>query len=63
MIMAIERKFIEDSLLRYKITEYMKKALSNAGFSGLTIQKTPLITLINAEVTNPGRIIEGEVKL
>jgi small subunit ribosomal protein S3 len=57
MIMAIERKFIEDSLLRYKITEYMKNALSNAGFSGLTIQKTPLITLINAEVTNPGRII------
>jgi len=57
MIMAVERKFIEDSLLRYKITEYMKNALSNAGFSGLTIQKTPLITLINAEVTNPGRII------
>lgn len=55
--MAVERKFIEDSLLRYKITEYMKNALSNAGFSGLTIQKTPLITLINAEVTNPGRII------
>jgi len=55
--MAIERKFIEDSLLRFKITEYMKGALSNAGFSGLTIQKTPLITLINAEVTNPGRII------
>ena len=55
--MAIERKFIEDSLLRFKITEFMKDALSNAGFSGLTIQKTPLITLINAEVTNPGRII------
>jgi small subunit ribosomal protein S3 len=55
--MAIERKFIEDSLLRFRITEYMKEALSNAGFSGLTIQKTPLITLINAEVTNPGRII------
>lgn len=55
--MAIERKFIEDSLLRFKITEFMKSALSNAGFSGLTIQKTPLITLINAEVTNPGRII------
>ncbi len=55
--MAVERKFIEDSLLRFKITEYMKDALSNAGFSGLSIQKTPLITLINAEVTNPGRII------
>lgn len=55
--MAVERKFIEDSLLRFRITEYMKGALSNAGFSSLTIQKTPLITLINAEVTNPGRII------
>jgi small subunit ribosomal protein S3 len=55
--MAVERKFIEDSLLRFKITEYMENALSSAGFSGLTIQKTPLITLINAEVTNPGRII------
>lgn len=55
--MAIERKFIEDSLLRFKITEFMKTALANAGFSGLTIQKTPLITLINAEVTNPGKII------
>ncbi len=55
--MAVERKFIEDSILRFKITEFMKGELARAGFSNLTIQKTPLITLIMAEVTNPGRVI------
>ena len=55
--MAVERKFIEDSILRFKITKYMKNQLSRAGFSKLNIQRTPLITLITAEVTNPGRVI------
>ncbi|MEM0438195.1 MAG: 30S ribosomal protein S3 [Candidatus Micrarchaeia archaeon] len=56
-MMAVERKFIEDSILRFKIAEFMKDQLSRAGFSNLTIQKTPLITLITAEVTNPGKVI------
>jgi len=56
-MMAVERKFIEDSILRFKISEFMKGQLSRAGFSNLTIQKTPLITLIIAEVTNPGKVI------
>ena len=55
--MAVERKFIEDSILRFRIAEFMKEQLERAGFSNLTIQKTPLLTLINAEVTNPGRVI------
>ncbi len=55
--MAVERKFIEDSILRFRIAEFMKKQLERAGFSNLSIQKTPLLTLINAEVTNPGRVI------
>ncbi len=55
--MAVERKFIEDSILRFKITKFMKNQLSRAGFSKLNIQRTPLITLITAEVTNPGRVI------
>jgi len=56
-MMAVERKFIEDSILRFRIAEFMKEQLERAGFSNLTIQKTPLLTLINAEVTNPGRVI------
>lgn len=55
--MAVERKFIEDSIMRFRIAEFMKGQLERAGFSNLTIQKTPLLTLINAEVTNPGRVI------
>ncbi|MEM4332373.1 MAG: 30S ribosomal protein S3 [Candidatus Micrarchaeia archaeon] len=55
--MAVERKFIEDSILRFRIAEFMKEQLERAGFSNLTIQKTPLLTLINAEVTNPGKVI------
>ncbi len=55
--MTVERKFIEDSVLRFKIADFMKNQLQRAGFSNLTIQKTPLITLITAEVTNPGRVI------
>ncbi|MGC9058132.1 MAG: 30S ribosomal protein S3 [Candidatus Micrarchaeia archaeon] len=55
--MVVERKFIEDSILRFRIAEFMKKQLSRAGFSNLTIQKTPMITLITAETVNPGRVI------
>ncbi len=55
--MAVERKFIEDAILRFRISKFMKDQLARAGFSKLNIQRTPLITLITAEVTNPGRVI------
>lgn len=55
--MVIERKFIEDSMVKYEITKYLEKLLNRAGFSRVDIQKTPVITRITTYVTNPGRVI------
>jgi len=55
--MAIERKFLEDSLARYRISQYLKENLERVGFSGVTIQRTPMVTRITVEVANPGRLI------
>ncbi len=55
--MVVERKFIEDAMVKHEITKYLEKTLSRAGFSRVEIQKTPVITRITAYVTNPGRVI------
>lgn len=55
--MVVERKFISDLMIKYRITKYMEKVLSRAGFSRVDIQKTPVITRITPYVTNPGRVI------
>jgi len=55
--MAIERKFIEDALARYRISQFLKEKLDRVGFSGVTIQRTPMVTRITVEVANPGRLI------
>lgn len=55
--MVVERKFIEDALVKHDISKYLEKTLSRAGFSRVEIQKTPVITRITAYVTNPGRVI------
>lgn len=54
---VVERKFIEDAVVKHKITGYLEKSLSRAGFSRVEIQKTPVITRITVFVTNPGRVI------
>ena len=53
----IERKFIEDAIIKYNISMYLSKSLANAGFSRVDIQKTPVLTRIIVYVLNPGRVI------
>ncbi len=55
--MVVERKFIEDLIIKYRISKYLENSLSRAGFSRVEIQKTPVITRITTYVTNPGRVI------
>ncbi len=55
--MAIERKFMDDAIIKYKVSEFLSKALSRGGFSRVEIQKTPVITRISVYVLNPGKII------
>jgi small subunit ribosomal protein S3 len=55
--MAVERKFIEDALVRYKVSSFLRSKLERVGFSNVTIQRTPMVTRITIEVANPGRMI------
>jgi small subunit ribosomal protein S3 len=55
--MAVERKFIEDAISRYRLAAYLEKELDRAGFSKVEIQRTPMVTRINVEVTKPGKVI------
>ncbi len=55
--MAIERKFIDDAIIKYKVSKFLSKALSRGGFSRVEIQKTPVVTRISVYVLNPGKII------
>jgi small subunit ribosomal protein S3 len=56
-MLAVERKFIEDSISRYRIAEYLERELDRAGFSSVEIQRTPVVTRIAVEVTKPGKVI------
>lgn len=55
--MTIERKFIDNSAIKLKISRYLQKELVKAGFSRVEIQKTPVLTRITVYVLNPGRVI------
>ncbi|MBM3229221.1 30S ribosomal protein S3 [Candidatus Parvarchaeota archaeon] len=55
--MGIEKKFIEDSIIRHRVSEFLERELDKAGFSRVEIQRTPVVTRIAVEVTNPGRVI------
>ncbi|MDE1860197.1 MAG: 30S ribosomal protein S3 [Candidatus Micrarchaeota archaeon] len=55
--MVVERKFIDDLMVKYRISKYLERKLSKAGFSRVDIQKTPVITRITVYVTNPGKVI------
>ena len=52
-----EGKFIEDAITRYRVSKYLETELDRAGFSRVAIQRTPMVTRIAVEVTNPGRVI------
>jgi len=53
----VEEKFIEDSVTRYRVSKFLERELDRAGFSRVSIQRTPMVTRIAVEVTNPGRVI------
>ncbi len=55
--MVIERKFIDDLMIKSNISKFLEKKLIRAGFSRVEIQKTPMITRITVHVTNPGKVI------
>lgn len=55
--MVVERKFIEDALARYRVEMFLREKLERVGLSGVTIQRTPMVTRITVEVANPGRLI------
>lgn len=55
--MLYQEKLIEEQLGRYKIMKYLENKLDRAGLASVEIQRTPLVTRITLEVTNPARII------
>ncbi|MGD0510385.1 MAG: 30S ribosomal protein S3 [Candidatus Micrarchaeaceae archaeon] len=55
--MAIEKKFIDDAIIKLNISKYLSKELARAGYSRVEIQKTPILTRITVYVLNPGRVI------
>ncbi|MGC8568163.1 MAG: 30S ribosomal protein S3 [Candidatus Micrarchaeia archaeon] len=55
--MTIERKFISDSIIKLNISRFLSKELMKAGFSRVSIQKTPIITRINLYVLYSGKVI------
>ncbi len=55
--MVVERKFIEDLIIKNNISKYLQNKLARAGYSRVDIQKTPVITRITTYVTNPGKVI------
>lgn len=55
--MGIEKKFIEDAVTRYQVAKFLEGELDRAGFSRVEIQRTPMVTRVAVEVTNPGKVI------
>jgi len=53
----IERIFMQQGLKKVELERYLKKELWKAGFTKLETMKTPLVTRIIINVTNPGLAI------
>lgn len=53
----IERKFIQEGIVRSNINEFLKRKLRRAGFVGVDIQKTPIMTRVVIQVERPGLVI------
>ncbi|HID74084.1 MAG TPA: 30S ribosomal protein S3, partial [Thermoplasmata archaeon] len=55
--MASERKFIRENMKRVMIKEFLMRRAQDAGFGGVTIQRTPLGTRVTLMVERPGMVI------
>ncbi len=53
----IERKFVDYGKTKVMLDRYLKDRLSRAGYAGVDIQKTPLVTRIIIKVERPGLVI------
>jgi small subunit ribosomal protein S3 len=61
--MLYHDKLIEEYYTKYRIMKYLEKELDRAGLASVDIQRTPLVTRITLEVTNPARIIGRKGRL
>ncbi|NYZ73757.1 30S ribosomal protein S3 [Candidatus Micrarchaeota archaeon] len=55
--MIYQEKLIEEPFGKYQVMKFLEKKLDRAGLASVDIQRTPLVTRITLEVTNPARII------
>lgn len=55
--MTIEKKFIEESIVKLNISKFMEASLTKSGFSRVEVQRTPVLTRITVYVMKPGRVI------
>ncbi|MDD5171956.1 MAG: 30S ribosomal protein S3 [Candidatus ainarchaeum sp.] len=56
-MMIYQEKLIEEPFSKYQVMKFLEKKLDRAGLASVDIQRTPLVTRITLEVTNPARII------
>ncbi len=56
-VMAMERHFIQEGVIRSEIENFLKSELNRAGYSSINIQKTPLATRIILYVEKPPIVI------
>jgi small subunit ribosomal protein S3 len=61
--MLYQEKLIEEPFGKYQIMKFLEKRLDRAGLANVDIQRTPLVTRITLEVTNPARIIGKKGRL
>jgi small subunit ribosomal protein S3 len=54
---VIERSFIQEGVKHVELDRYLSKELDGAGFAGVEIQKTPLVTRVILSVTKAGMVI------
>jgi len=61
--MIYQEKLIEEPFSKYQVMKFLEKKLDRAGLANVDIQRTPLVTRITLEVTNPARIIGKKGRL
>jgi len=61
--MLYQEKLIEEQFNKYKVMKFLENKLDRAGLANVDMQRTPLVTRITLEVTNPARIIGKKGKL
>ena len=55
--MAVERKFLEESLKKVKIDRFIRSELKAAGVGDVQVKRTPLGTRVTIEAVKPGLLI------